>query len=62
MAHQGQEAALQAQHKIQDQARIATTTAEQGIQKALFKSLAVAACVGLLTGLVTNWQMRKRRH
>jgi ElaB/YqjD/DUF883 family membrane-anchored ribosome-binding protein len=62
LAHQGQEAALQAQHKIEDQARKAATTAEQCIQQESFKSLAMAAGVGLLTGLVTNWLMRKRRH
>ena len=62
LAHHGQEAALVAKHKIEDQARKATTTAEHCIQQAPFKSVAVAAGVGLLTGVVTTWLMRKRRH
>jgi ElaB/YqjD/DUF883 family membrane-anchored ribosome-binding protein len=62
LAHHGQEAALEAKHKIEDQARKATTTAEQCIQQAPFKSMAVAAGVGLLTGVVATWLMRERRH
>jgi ElaB/YqjD/DUF883 family membrane-anchored ribosome-binding protein len=39
-----------------------TSTAEHCIQQAPFKSMAVAAGVGLLTGVVTTWLMRERRH
>ena len=62
LAHHSQEAALVAKHKIGDQARKATTTAEHCIQQAPFKSVAVAAGVGLLTGVVTTWLIRERRH
>jgi ElaB/YqjD/DUF883 family membrane-anchored ribosome-binding protein len=62
LAHHGQEAALEVKHKIEDQARKATTTAEHCIQQAPFKSMAVAAGVGLLTGVVATWLMRERRH
>lgn len=62
LAHHSQEATLEAKHKIEDQARKATTTAEHCIQQAPFKSVAVAAGVGLLTGVVTTWLMRERRH
>ena len=62
LAHHSQEAAREAKHKIEDQARKATTTAEHCIQQAPFKSVAVAAGVGLLTGVVTTWLMRERRH
>ena len=62
LAHHSQEAALAAKHKIEDQARKATTTAEHCIQQAPFKSVAVAAGVVLLTGVVTTWLMRERRH
>jgi ElaB/YqjD/DUF883 family membrane-anchored ribosome-binding protein len=62
LAHHGQEAAREAKHKIEDQARKATTTAEHCIQQAPFKSMAVAAGVGLVTGVVATWLMRERRH
>ena len=62
LAHHSQEAALEAKHKIEDQARKATTTAEHCIQQAPFKSMAVAAGVGLLTGVVATWLMRERPH
>jgi ElaB/YqjD/DUF883 family membrane-anchored ribosome-binding protein len=62
LAQHEQEAALEAKHQIEDQARKATTTAEHCIQQAPFKSMAVAAGVGLLTGVVATWLMRERRH
>lgn len=62
LAHHSQEAALEAKHKIENQARKATTTAEHCIQQAPFKSMAVAAGVGLLTGVIATWLMRERRH
>ncbi len=62
LAHHGQEAALEAKHKIEDQARKATTTAEHCIQQAPFKSVAVAAGLGLLTGVIATWLMRERPH
>lgn len=62
LAHHSQEAALEAKHKIEDQARKATSTAEHCIRQAPFKSMAVAVGVGLLTGVVTTWLMRERRH
>ena len=62
LAHHSQEAALEAKHKIEDQARKATSTAEHCIRQAPFKSMAVAAGVGLLTGVVTTWLMLERRH
>ena len=62
LAHHSQEAALQAKHKIEDQARKTTTTAEHCIQQAPFKSVAIAAGVGLLTGVLGAWLMRERPH
>jgi ElaB/YqjD/DUF883 family membrane-anchored ribosome-binding protein len=62
LAHHSQEAALEAKHKIEYQARKATSTAEHCIRQAPFKSMAVAAGVGLLTGVVSTWLMRERRH
>jgi ElaB/YqjD/DUF883 family membrane-anchored ribosome-binding protein len=62
LAHHSQEAALEAKHKIEDQARKATTTAEHCIQQAPFKSMVVAAGVGLLAGVIATWLMRERRH
>ena len=62
LAHQGKEAALGTQHKIENQARQAKTTAEHCIQHAPFKSVMVAAGVGLLAGIVTTWLMRERNH
>lgn len=62
LAHHSQEAALEARHKIEDQARKATTTVEHCIQQAPFKSIAMAAGVGLLTGVIATWLMREHRH
>lgn len=62
MACQSKEAALEAQHKIQQQARQVTTRAEHVIQQAPFKSILVAAGMGLLTGVVATWLMRERNH
>lgn len=62
LAQQGKEAALETQHKIEHQARQAKTTAEHCIQHAPFKSVMVAAGVGLLAGVVTTWLMRERNH
>lgn len=62
LAHQGKEAALETQHKIEHQARRVTTTAEHCIQQAPFKSVAAAAGVGLLTGVIATWLMRERHH
>ena len=62
LAHQGKEAALETQHKIENQARQAKTTAEHCIQHAPFKSVMVAAGVGLLAGVVATWLMREPSH
>ncbi len=62
LAHQGKEAALETQHKIENQARQAKTTAEHCIQHAPFKSVMVAAGVGLLAGVVATWLMRGPSH
>jgi ElaB/YqjD/DUF883 family membrane-anchored ribosome-binding protein len=62
LAHHSQEAALEARHKIEDQAKKVTTTAEHCIQQAPFKSVAVAAGAGLLTGVIASWLMRERPH
>lgn len=62
LAHQGKEAALETQHKIENQARQVKTTAEHCIQHAPFKSVMVAAGLGLLAGAVATWLMRERSH
>lgn len=62
LAHQSKEAALETQHKIENQARQVKTTAEHCIQHAPFKSVMVAAGLGLLTGVVAAWLMRERSH
>lgn len=62
LAHQGKEAALETQHKIENQARQVKSTAEHYIQHAPFKSVMVAAGVGLLAGVITTWLMRERNH
>jgi ElaB/YqjD/DUF883 family membrane-anchored ribosome-binding protein len=62
LAHQGKAAALETQHKIEDQARQVKTTAEHHIQQAPFKSVMVAAGIGLLVGVMTTWLMRERSH
>ena len=62
LAHHSQEAAREAKHKIENQAHKATTTAEHCIQQAPFKSMALAAGVGLLTGVVATWLIREPRH
>lgn len=62
LAQQSRDAALEAKHKVENQARQATTTAEHCIQHAPFKSVAVAAGVGLLTGVVATWLLRERPH
>lgn len=62
LAQHGKDAALEAKYKIENQARQATTTAEHYIQHAPFKSVMVAAGIGLLTGVITTWLMRERHH
>lgn len=62
MACQSKEAAREVQHKIEHQARQVTTRAEHVIQQAPFKSILVAASVGVLTGVVATWLMRERNH
>jgi ElaB/YqjD/DUF883 family membrane-anchored ribosome-binding protein len=62
LAQHSQEAAVDAKHKIQDQAKKVTTTAEHCIHQAPFKSVALAAGAGLLTGVIASWLMRERPH
>lgn len=62
LAQHSRDAALEAKHKVENQARQATTTAEHCIQQSPFKSVAVAAGVGLLTGVVATWLLRERPH
>lgn len=62
LAHQSQEATREAKLKIENQAKRVTTTAEHHIQNAPFKSVLMAAGVGLLTGVVATWLMRERSH
>ena len=62
LAQQSQEATREVKHKIENQAKRMTTTAEHHIQNAPFKSVMIAAGVGLLTGVVATWLMCERSH
>ncbi len=62
LANQGKEAAAEAGHKLQDEARHARVVAEHYVEHAPFKSILMAAGAGAVTALAVSWFMRSHKN
>ena len=62
MAQRGKEAAMDAEHRMEKQARNAQHAAEHYIQHSPFQSVLIAAGTGATMALAVSWLMYLRKH
>lgn len=62
LAQRGKETALEAEHRIEREARHARRLAESYIQHAPIKSVLIAAGTGAATALAVSWYLQSRKH
>jgi ElaB/YqjD/DUF883 family membrane-anchored ribosome-binding protein len=62
LAQHGKEAALDAEHKLEKEARHAKALADHYIQHAPMQSVLIAAGTGAVAALAVSWFMRSRTH
>lgn len=62
LAQHGKEAALEAEHKLEKEARHAKALADHYIQHAPIQSVLIAAGTGAVAALAMSWFMRSRTH
>lgn len=62
LAQRGKESALEAEHRIEREARHARRLAESYIQHAPLKSVLIAAGTGAATALAVSWYLQSRKH
>jgi ElaB/YqjD/DUF883 family membrane-anchored ribosome-binding protein len=60
MAHKSQDAAADVQHRLELQAKKATSSAEHYIQQAPLKSVLMAAGMGAAAGMLASWWLGSR--
>ena len=62
LAERGKETAIEAEHRLEKEARHAKRSAERYIQHAPFQSVMVAAGTGAAVALAVSWLMHLRKH
>lgn len=62
LAQRGKETALEAEHRIEKEARHARRSAERYIRHAPFQSVMMAAGTGAAVALAVSWWVHMRKH